>query len=447
MRFALPLTFALLLPAIARADAVDDKVSDFMRLTLTQGAEIAVLRDGQVVRAEGYGLADVEHNVKVKKDTVFKIGSVSKQFISTAIMLLQQDGKLKVDDKLSSYLPDIPDAWKRITLRHLLTHTSGLVRESPGFRWYEDRPLADVIRDAYSTPLQSAPGDKYEYSNLGYFILAEVVSRVSGQPWDKFLDQRVFRPLGMTSTRTTSASSLIPDRALGYQWENGRLTNSPQYVAVRPSGAFLSTVLDLAKWEVALEGSQILTAESQKQMWTPSVLNDGKPSTYGFGWSIVHAKGHLAIFHDGSLPGFRAQFSRFPDDKLAVIVLLNENSANAQILADEIAATYIPDFAPAPFKPAASFDEAGKGTVEALLRGLESGSAVTDLITPELAKAMDVATEQVRFKGFGSLLSLTPLDSTGLRVTRYLAQFQNIRIVVSTGMASGKVSGLRLSLE
>ncbi len=224
---------------------------------------IAVIKDGSLIKAEGYGLADIEHGIPARPDTVFKIGSVSKQFIATGIMLLVQDGRVALDDKVSKYLAGTPGTWQAITLRHLLTHTSGLVREGPGFDPYKVQPDIDVIKTAYPLPLQFKPGEKYEYSNLGYFVLAEIIHRVSGKPWGDFLTERVFAPLGMTATRVTSVADIVPNRADGYAWNADKFQNMENWPAVRPSGAFLSTVLDLAKWEAALLTDHILTGSTQ----------------------------------------------------------------------------------------------------------------------------------------------------------------------------------------
>ena len=271
----LSLTLVLVAAVALRADQIDDYVKSQLQGQHIPAMSIAVIKDGSLIKAEGYGLADIEHGIPARPDTVFKIGSVSKQFIAAAIMLLVQDGKVAPGDKVSTHLAGTPSTWQEITLRHLLTHTSGLVREAPGFDPYKVQPDIDVIKTAYPLPLQSKPGDKYEYSNLGYFVLAEIIHRVSGKPWADFLAERVFAPLGMTATRLTSVADIVPNRADGYAWKTDKFQNTENWPAVRPSGAFLSTVLDLAKWEAALLTDRILTGSTKTEMWTPVVLNDG----------------------------------------------------------------------------------------------------------------------------------------------------------------------------
>ncbi len=335
----------LLQPTAVRADKVDDYVKAEMQKQRIPGLSLAVVKEGVIVKAEGYGLANVELNVTARPDTVYKIASVSKQFIATGIMLLVQDGKIRVDDKVSAYLDGTPETWKEIMLRHFLTHTSGVVREGPGFDPFKAQKDFDVIKTAYPLPLRFTTGEKYEYCNVGYFSLAEIISRLSGKSWGDFMNERVFAPLGMTATRPTSASEIVPNRADGYEWRSDKMQNAGEYIAVRPSGAFLSSVLDLAKWDAALYTDKFLAASTREQMWTPVRLNDGKSHPYGFGWSLNALGNHRQVHHGGSLPGFRSHFSRFIDDKLSIIVLTNSGSASPETIVRGVAALYSPDLA------------------------------------------------------------------------------------------------------
>ena len=336
----------LALSAAVQADKVDDYVKAQMERQHLPGVSIVVIKDQKIVKSMGYGLANVELNVPATADTVYKIGSVSKQFIATGIMLLVQDGKISLDDNVSKFLEGTPESWKPITIRHLLTHTSGIVREAPGFDPLKIQNDADVIKTAYSLPLRFTPGEKYEYCNVGYFTLAEIISKVSGKPWGDFLQERVFAPLGMNATRTTNMTDLVPNRANGYVWRNGKLQNASIYFALRPSGAFLSTVVDLAKWDAALNTEKILKQSTLDQMWTPVKLNSGATHPYGFGWELEPIAGHKQTSHGGSLPGFRSQLARFVDDKLTVVVLTNGDNANAGAIATGVANFYIPGLLP-----------------------------------------------------------------------------------------------------
>jgi D-alanyl-D-alanine carboxypeptidase len=343
--FALVLLLAL--TGAARADQVDDYVRAEMQRQHIPGTSIAVVKDGKIIKVEGYGLANVELNVPARPETVYQIGSVSKQLISAGILLLIQDGKLSLDDKISQFLEGTPDTWKDITLRHLLTHTSGIVREAPGFDPFKVQADADVIKTAYQSPMRFAPGEKYEYCNVGYFSLAEIIRKVSGKSWADFLKERLFLPLEMNVTRTTTVTEIVQNRADGYIWRNNKFDNATSFFALRPSGAFLSSVLDLAKWDAALYTDKILKSSVRDQMWSPVKLNSGATHPYGFGWELSKVAGHRLVHHGGSLPGFRAQIARFVDDKLTVIVLTNGESANPNLIALGIAAQYIPELIPA----------------------------------------------------------------------------------------------------
>jgi CubicO group peptidase (beta-lactamase class C family) len=321
-------------------DTVDRYVAAEMARMRIPGVSVAVVRAGKVIKAQGYGIADLEHAIPVTPQTVFKIGSVSKQFLATGIMLLAQDGRLAVDDPVAKYFPGTPESWRGITFRHFLTHTSGVLREGPAFDPGKVQSDSVVIASAFARPLEFPTGSKYQYCNVCYFTLADVIARVSGKPWEVFLAERVFRPTGMASTRTTTTTQLVPNRARGYTWRDTGYVNAAEFLALRPSGAFLSTVLDLARWDSVMYGDRVLTKASRDAMWTPMRLTGGAVSEYGFGWALESLDGHRQVEHGGSLPGFRAQMSRFPNDSLTVIVLTNSDGARPDQLADGIARIY-----------------------------------------------------------------------------------------------------------
>ena len=345
-----PPLFALVLlltaTVVARADKVDDYVKAEMQKQRIPGLSLAVIKDGKIIKVEGYGMANVELSVPARPETVYKIGSVSKQFIASGIMLLIQEGKVSLDDKISKFLEGAPDTWKEITVRHLLTHTSGIVREAPGFDPLKIQNDADVIKTAYPLPLRFAPGEKYEYCNVGYFTLAEIIRKVTGKPWAEFLNERLFLPLEMNATRATTLTEIVQNRANGYAWRDGKLQNAEIYFALRPSGAFLSSVLDLAKWDAVLYTDRILKQSVREQMWSPVKLNSGAYHPYGFGWELDTVGGHRRVRHGGSLPGFRAALSRFVDDKLTVAVLTNGDNVNPMTIALGVADLYIPGLIP-----------------------------------------------------------------------------------------------------
>jgi D-alanyl-D-alanine carboxypeptidase len=332
-----------------RETAVDEYVSERMRAMRVPGLALAVLQNGRLVKASGYGLANLETNAPATPATAFRIASLSKQFIATAVMLLVQDEKLRLDDRAAQYLDGAPATWSDITIRQLLAHTSGIVRDPPDYHPYVEQPITDVIQTAYGLPLASRPGEKFLYSNIGYYVLAAVIAKASGQPWDAFIATRLFAPARMTSTRMGTVRDVVPNRASGYQLANGALVNAESWIAMRPSSAFISTVLDLAAWDAFLDAGDPLTPANRRLMRTPARLNDGSPVDYGFGWAVDTLFGRTRIHHDGQYPGFRADYERFEDDGLTVIVLANTDRANVQSLAIKVAGFYAPVLTTPPF--------------------------------------------------------------------------------------------------
>ena len=326
--------------SLAQADRTDDFIRAEMQQQRIPGLSLVVLKDGKIVKAQGYGVANRETKVPATPETVYKIGSVSKQFIATGIMLLVQEGQIAISDPISKFLEGTPATWKEITVQHLLTHTSGIVREGPAFNGAKRQSDADVIKSAYPLPLRFAPGAKWEYGNTNYFALAEIIRKVGGMPWDEYLAQKVFKPAGMASTHATHANAKLANRAIGYS-DNDRLVPADDWVASRPSGAFFSTVLDLAKWDAVLDGDTILRQSTRRQMWTPVTLNDGRSHPYGFGWQLNPLGDRKRVHHGGGLPGFQSEFARYPDERLTVIVLINLDDADVEGIADRVAEIYL----------------------------------------------------------------------------------------------------------
>ena len=338
---AIGIALLLVSSSVAAADPIDEIVNAELKRQGVPGVSVAIVRDGKIVKVEGYGLANVELNVGATPQTVYQIGSVSKQFIAAGIMLLVQDGRLSLDEKASRYLAATPATWQAITIRHLLTHTAGLVNEPPAFDPFKLENDADLVKSAYAAPLLFVPGAEWTYSNTGYFALAEIIRAVSGEPWDAFLQKRLFQPLAMASTRTTTME-MVSNRAGGYAPINGKMGNAPPILPVRPSGAFLSSVLDLAKWDAALNAGSLLSAATLTQMWAPVTLTGGRTYAYGFGWQVDAVAGHKRVHHSGTMPGFRATMHRYLDDKLTVIVLANAGNSDPGSIARLIAESYAP---------------------------------------------------------------------------------------------------------
>ena len=244
----------LLLPCLsfAQVDSTDIIVKQIMEKQKIVGLSLAVIKNGKTVINKGYGFANIELNVPVTSETVIKVSSISKQFFTTAILKLMEDGKLDIKDSVHKYFPDAPESWRPITIRHLMSHTSGLQREPPAYDALKRQPDIDVIKSAYSLPLDYKTGEKFQYCNTGYFMLAEVISQVSGIPWQDYIRSKLFIPAGMNNSYLTDFYQIIPNRANGYMYKNDTLINATAMLAIRPSGGFLSTSSDMIRWDKVL---------------------------------------------------------------------------------------------------------------------------------------------------------------------------------------------------
>lgn len=330
MRAMRALFCLLLLPAIALAQS--DPVDQYMKAELERrripGAALVVIQRGEIIKMQGYGLANVELEVPVTPDSVFELASVTKQFTATAIMLLAEEGRVRLDERISSYLPNTPETWAGMTVRHLLTHTAGLASLATGFAslWSGgarfDYTTAEMYQAAIRDPVRSPPGERYEYSDVGYFLLGMIVEKASGRRYREFLAERFFRPLGMSSTSVVDQLAIVKNRAAGYTLYRGQLVHIRRHWMFEMASHYgvLSSVRDLAKWEAALAAEKVVKASSLEQMWTPVTLNDGSWYPYGFGWQVDEKRGHRWISHTG-ITG--TEYSRYPDDRVVVIVLTN----------------------------------------------------------------------------------------------------------------------------
>jgi D-alanyl-D-alanine carboxypeptidase len=329
-------TAATIAPIFSEA-AIDHLMAEKMREQFIPGATLAIVHRGKVIYVKAYGKANLEHDLPMTTDSVLMVGSVSKPMLAVAIARLHEQGKLKFDDPIANYIPDTPKAWGEVTLRHLLNHTSGIVRESPAFDGNKIAADIDLIKATFALPLDFPTGTKSQYCNICYFALAEVITRVSGKPWPEFMAEQIFVPAGMSATRTASPTALIPRRATSYNSKNGVYVNEREYAALRPSGAFISSINDLVKWEAALFNNRLISAETLNSMAIPAKLKNGSiipfsgPSTgYGLGWATSHFDGEPRISHGGALAGFRSIYARYPDRGVAIVLLTNSATANLQ---------------------------------------------------------------------------------------------------------------------
>ena len=323
------------------AEQITAKVDEYMNAAVRVdqfSGSILVARNGQPVVSRGYGMANIELSVPNTPQTVFRLGSVTKQFTSMAIMILQERGKLNVSDPVCKYFTDCPAAWQPLTVRNLLTHTAGI----PNYTGFPDfsktaaiaTTTAELIGRFKDKPLDFAPGEKYAYSNSGYYLLGAIIEKVSGKSYADFLQENVFAPLGMNQSGYDDPVRIIKNRASGYAKRGDGFVNalpidmSTAYAA----GALYSTVGDLLLWDQALYTEKLLPRKLLDEMFTPY------KSGYGYGWGIGKKFDRQSISHGGNINGFATSIARFPDDRVTVVVLSNVESASSGKVANDLAA-------------------------------------------------------------------------------------------------------------
>ena len=457
MRFSVSLLSLLLLCAPVRADLLDDAIKAEMVRRHVPGVGILVLKDGKVVREQGYGLANVEHGIPVGPYTVFQSASVGKTFTAALVMLLAEDGKLSLDDKISKHLANSPKAWDEITIRHLLTHTSGLGDPYRKIDFRKDYTDEELIALEGTIPMIAAPGQRWSYSNMGYHLLGFISTSAGGKFYGDQLRDRIFAPLGM-STRIISEADIVPHRAAGYDWSNGELKNQG-WVAPRlnttADGSLYLTARDLALWDQALYGNKILSAAIREASWTGVKLNNGTTAPYGYGWNLEPRNGHRVIAHSGSWQGFKTQFSRFVDDRLTVIVLTNSSYAKPGRFADLIAAHYVPALSPA-LSQAKALNDA-EPLVAARVR-VTMDAFVGGRAPAGLAPAMAAIFTPETLKGFQKeVANWGPLEHAELleravdgeqRRYRYRYRFRHETVIVNISFGKNEqIEKLRFSTE
>jgi len=355
-------TLLLLLAALAygQITAEVDKLFERFNKPDSPGCAMAVVRDGRIVYKHGYGMADLDHDIPITPSTVFHVASMSKQFTATAIVLLAQDGRLSLDDPVRKYVPEVPDFGVPITLRHLIHHTSGLrdqweLLEMAGWRYSLDLITDDDVLDLVSRQkdLNFKPGEKFLYCNTGYTLLAQVVKRVSGKSLREFTEERIFKPLNMTSTNFRDDHAEIVKRmAYGYVPDKATFRLSVTNFDTVGATSLLTTVEDLAAWDRNFYDKRVGGEPWLEQMLQRGKLNNGEPLNYAFGLQHGRYRGLATVGHSGSDAGYRADMVRFPGERYTFICLSNDGAANPGELNLRVADIYLADVLKAPEKPA-----------------------------------------------------------------------------------------------
>jgi CubicO group peptidase (beta-lactamase class C family) len=357
---ALGLLLAFAIPAIAGQTAqrpAAQLVSELDRLLSARfpidgpGAAVVVVKEGRVIFRKGYGMANLELKTPMQPDMVFEIGSLTKQFTSTAILMLVDQGKVSLDEDLHKYLPDYPDKGAKITIENLLTHTSGIKSYTSDLKWRsmwrQDMTVQQIIDITKDDPLEFPPGTKWKYDNTGYILLGAIIEKVSGLSYADYVRRNIFEPLGMKHSYYGSNSAVIPGRASGYSRDAGNWSNATYLSMTQPyaAGSLMSSVDDLAIWDAAVSAGKLLSKASWDRAFTPYKLANGDDTHYGYGWSIDAYDGHPMVRHNGGIFGYVSEAVRLPDDHVYVAMLTNSDGHDFDtgFLATELAAATIGD--------------------------------------------------------------------------------------------------------
>ncbi|HVB24326.1 MAG TPA: serine hydrolase [Ktedonobacteraceae bacterium] len=308
------------------------------------GVAVAVVKEGKLVHSEGYGIANLEWNCPIRSDTVFCLASITKQFTATAIMLLEREGKLRLDDPITAYFPDYPTHDRTITITHLLNHTSGIKSYTSLDNFMSDISQknlapADLLAYFKYLPLVFEPGTRFLYNNSGYHLLGLIIEKIAGMSYGQFIQQRIFQPLGMHHSYYMHNEAIIPRRASGYATtpEGYRQAEYLNMMIVYAAGSLGSTVEDLTRWDAALREGRPLDVATQERMYTPLQLTDGRTEEYGFGFRVTSYEGHRLVGHGGGIPGFHTFLARFLDDKMMIVVLANASEIDVEKITRKIA--------------------------------------------------------------------------------------------------------------
>ena len=376
-------------PVPAPLDSIDRYVRSEMARQRIPGLSMAVLRGDSIVLARGWGEADVEHHVPAADSTIYQSGSVGKQFTSALVLRLAADGRLRLDDPISRWLPEGPPSWRGITVRHLLTHTSGIPDYADSTLDYRrDYTENDLVRLAAGLPPLFEPGARWSYSNTGYVLLGVIIHRITATFYGDLLRAQVFEPLGMRTARIISESDIVPNRADGYRLVDGKLQHQ-EWVAPKlnttADGSLYLTVLDLARWAVGLNHLRYPGADGLRQSWTPVRLNAGGTYPYGFGWSLDQQRGVPRIGHTGSWQGFKTSIQRYPEQQLTVIAMANLAEARPEAITLAVAGILEPALRPPQVIPEPPAGTPPPQPISDLLQDISSGGGSTRL-TPGLAR-------------------------------------------------------------
>jgi CubicO group peptidase (beta-lactamase class C family) len=455
MRLRCLALLAALVPAAAGAQAVDSlppdlsaraaaAVNDVIRATQVPSASVGIVRDGHIVYVQAFGHARLSPPVAARPDMHYAVGSISKQFTVAAVMLLQQDGKLSIDQPLSTWFPELTRA-SEITLRNLMSHTSGYEDYAPQDytipAWTHATTAQKIVHEWATRPLDFDPGTQYQYSNTNYNIVGLVIEKVSGQPFWQFLSTRVLQPLGLSHTIDLDTQHDLLEPTGYFRHALGplrpALTEAPGWYFA--DGELAMPASDLLTWDIAVMNQALLAPASYAEMEKPTKLKDGKVSNYGLGFTLGSMNGHRLVSHGGEVGGFVAANYVFPDDRIAVVVLTNqEASPAAGMIARQLSALVLPG------GNAMATDSAGEAWARQVLDGLQHGRIDRSRFTDngnfyfDAQAIADYRTSLAPFGANGSLRETTKFDRGGMTYRGFAVEFSSgKRVNLSTFTVPG----------
>lgn len=323
--------------------AIDAIVDSAMQARPTAGVSLAVARGGRVIYEQGYGFADLENRIPATASTVYRVGSITKQFTAAAVMRLVDEGRIRLDAPVTEYIPDYPTRGNAVTVASLLNHTSGIRNFTTMQRWWEtmalEMPPARLMTVFRDEPFDFPSGTRFSYTNSGYTLLGIIIERVTGRPYGSWLHEFLFAPLELPHTSYCDDDLLVPNRARGYKYDGDHFINAA-YVSMSQAyaaGAVCSSALDLIRWSHALASGSVVSRDAYRQMSTAGTLSDGTQVEYGYGLAVSFLEGHRRVNHVGGTLGFSGQYSHYTDDDVTIVVLSNTEGFNAAHVEAEIA--------------------------------------------------------------------------------------------------------------
>lgn len=446
--------------------AIDRYILAEMTRQRIPGLALGIYRRGYPIYTKGYGQADVEWQVPVGVDTRMQTGSLGKQFVATALMRLAEQGKFDVDASIRTYFPEAPASWQPIKVANLLSHTSGIghydtperTARGGAFDYQRDYSEEQLTKGILALSPSFPVGTKWQYNNTNYVLLGILVHRITGKLYGDYLHDEFFAPLGMRSTRVISDTAVIERRASGYEIKGGDLRNqdwvSPTFNATA-DGTIYTTVEDMARWDRALYGSNLLSPASLNRLWTPFKLVDGRENSkrYGFGWWVDQVNGHRLIEHNGAWQGFTSEMARYLDDGLTVTVFVNLDSDHARPvpIARVVAGLVMPALMPTLAKPLANDPKRARQLRDFLTRAAagqdvagdydpDAGHKADPLESRELAAALPPGWQDA---------PMTLVNREDIRdAVRYdyrIGPAANTRLLTVAIMPSGRLAAYRIS--